>query len=227
MIKSIGENIGVLHRPFQVLGMPLGKTTTVIRLADGRVLLHSAGPWRAEEVTAISEWGEVAGIMEGSRIHDTFARELRGYFPGVPYGLPPGFPIAAEELAPVEPLARWNSRWGQEVRVLKIGGMPRLQEHVLLHVPSRTLVLTDLVFNLVFAPGETVPWPLRLISGLKTFPGTSRLVQWCVKDPAAVQSSLAKMMTWDFDQVVVSHGAVITENAKETLREALAWGLRP
>lgn len=227
MIKSIGENIGVLHRPFRVLGMPLGKTTTVIRLEDGRVLLHSAGPWRAEEVTAISEWGEVAGIMEGSRIHDTFARELRRFFPGVPYGLPPGFPIPTDELAPVEPLARWNSRWGPEIKVLKIGGMPRLQEHVLLHVPSRTLVLTDLVFNLVFAPGETVPWALRLISGLKTFPGTSRLVKWCVKDRAAVQSSLAKMMTWDFDQVVVNHGEVITENAKETLREALAWGLRP
>jgi hypothetical protein len=226
-MKCIGKDIAVIQHPFQVLRMKLGKTTTVIRLSAGGVLLHSAGPWSAEDVAAIRDWGKVWGIMEGSRIHDTFAREMRAVFPGVPYGLPAGFPIAADELQPVEPLAGWDRRWGEEVKVRRINGMPRLQEHVLLHVPSRTLVVTDLVFNIKLAPGQSVPWVLRWVSGLKAFPGTSRLVKLCVKDRVAVRESLAEVMSWDFDQVVVSHGEVITDNAKETLRRALDWGLAP
>lgn len=226
-LKIIGEDIAVLHRPFQVLRMPLGKNTTLIRLSVGGVLVHSAGPWSAGDVMAIRSWGKVWGLMEGSRIHDTFAREMRGVFPGVPYGLPAGFPIAKAELEPVESLAQWNGRWGQEVKVLRIAGMPRLQEHAVLHVPSRTLILTDLVFNLRFPPHQSVPWALRWISGLKSFPGTSRLVKLCVKDRVAVRQSLEEMMAWDFDQVVVSHGELITENAKDTLRRVLAWGLEP
>lgn len=226
-MKEIGPDIAVIQRPFRVLGMPLGKTTTVIRLAAGGVLVHSAGPWQCEDVSAIRDWGKVWGLMEGSRIHDTFALEMRKVFPGVPYGLPAGFPIAAAELEPVERLAGWDQRWGSEVRIRRIDGMPRLQEHALLHVPSRTLVLTDLVFNLKFPPGQSTPWALRWISGLKSFPGTSRLVKLCVKDREAVRKSMAAVMSWDFDQVVVSHGEIITEDAKTTLRRALAWGLEP
>ncbi len=225
-MKTIGENIAVIPRPFSVLRMPLGKTTTVIRLTDGRLLLHSAGPWGEAEVRAINQWGPVAGLMEGSRIHDTFAREMRRWFPGVPYGLPAGFPVAAAELAPAEPLASWAQRWGDEIKVHRIAGLPRLQEHALLHRASRTLVLTDLVFNLDIPAGPRVPWALRWISGLKAFPGTSRLVKLCVKDARAVRASLEEILAWEFDQVVVSHGEVITVEAKNTLRRVLHWGLR-
>jgi flavorubredoxin len=62
---------------------------------------------------------------------------------------------------------------------------------------------------------------------LKSFPGTSRLVKLCVKDRAAVRESLEEILSWDFERVVVSHGEIITENAKETLRQVLAWGLAP
>jgi len=123
----------------------------------------------------------------------------------------------------VESLVGWNSRSGAELKVLKVGGMPRLQEHAVLHVPSRTLVLTDLVFNLDFPDGRSVPWPLRWISGLNTFPGTSRLVKLCVKDRAALPSLLTQMMAWDFDHGVVGHGEGITQNAKDMLRDVLAW----
>lgn len=80
-MKPIGENMGVIHRPFSVWGMPLGKTTSVIRLSDGRGIVQSGGPWRDEEVAAIREWGELAGSMEGSRAHDTFAWEMPAHFP--------------------------------------------------------------------------------------------------------------------------------------------------
>ncbi len=100
-----------------------------------------------------------------------------------------------------------------------------MQEHALVHRPSRTLVLADLVFNLQVPPGEKVPFFLRWVSGFTAFPGTSRLVKLCVKDRAAVARSLERILAEDFDQIVVGHGDVIRDDAKAVLRDLLAWGL--
>ena len=165
-MKMIGQDIGVIDLPFRVLGAPLGKSTTVIRLSSGEVLVHSAGPLREHNLAAIRELGEVKWLMEGSRLHDTFALRLRAAFP-----------------------------------------------------------LTDLVFNLAWEPGEKIPFFLRWISGFRSFPGTSRLVKLGVKDKAAVRQSLERIMAEEFEQVVVGHGLLMRDRAKERLREVLAWSL--
>jgi hypothetical protein len=224
-MKMIGQDIGVIDLPFRVLGAPLGKSTTVIRLSSGEVLVHSAGPLREHNLAAIRELGEVKWLMEGSRLHDTFALRLRAAFPEAQYLLPAGFPLSAEQLAPAAALSDVPWEWGDEIKVIPVEGMPRLAEHALIHRPSRTLVLTDLVFNLAWEPGEKIPFFLRWISGFRSFPGTSRLVKLGVKDKAAVRQSLERIMAEEFEQVVVGHGLLMRDRAKERLREVLAWSL--
>jgi len=224
-MKMIGENIGVIDLPFRVLGAPLGKNTTVIRLNSGDVLVHSAGPLREHNFKAIREMGEVKWLMEGSRLHDTFAARLRAAFPDAQYLLPDGFPLSHEQLAPARSLCEVPPEWADEIEIIPVEGMPRLAENALLHRSSRTLVLTDLVFNLPWEPGEKIPFFLRWVSGFRSFPGTSRLVKMCVKDKAAVRESLERIVAADFDRIVVGHGLIMSSNAKERLCELLAWSL--
>ena len=222
----IGQNIGVIQRRFKVLGSPLGKTTTAIRLAGGQVLVHSAGPLTKVDLQDIRNLGEVKWLMEGNRLHDTFARRLRASFPDADYGVPDGFPIPRDEIAPAFPLSEIPEAWAEEVHVIPVEGMSRLQEHALVHRPSRTLVLADLVFNLAIPPGEKIPFFLRWVSGFRAFPGTSRLVKLCVQDRAAVSKSLARILAEDFDQIVLGHGEIIRDDAKTVLHELLSWGLK-
>lgn len=224
-MKMIGQDIGVIDLPFRLLGAPLGKNTTVIRLSNGEVLVHSAGPLREHNLAAIREMGEVKWLMEGSRLHDTFAQRLRAAFPQAQYLLPDGFPLTAEQLAPAGSLREVPAEWSDEIEIIPVEGMPRLAEHALLHRPSRTLVLTDLVFNLPWEPGEKIPFFLRWVSGLTAFPGTSRLVKMCVKDKAAVRASLERIVAADFEQIVVGHGLLMRQNAKSRLQEILSWSL--
>jgi len=221
-LETIGEDILVLRRPFAVVGMPLGKTTAVVRHPDGRCLVHSAADFGPEDRDQIEKWGRVGWLLEVTRMHDTFARTGRAMFPGVPYGLPAGFSIGEAELAPIWRLPRMPPEWGGILEVVPIRGIPRINEFALRHVPTKTLLLGDLIFNL---PLTRSPLLLRLISGLNSFPGTSRLLRMMVKDRAALAASLEELLTKDFDRVVCSHGETLETDAKARLRDALSWAL--
>lgn len=220
--ETIGDSILLLRRPLSVVGMPLGKTSAVIRHPDGRCLLHSAADFGPDDLAAIREWGEVGWLLEATCMHDTFVKRVRDQFPGVPYGLPVGFPVATDKLAPTWRLPRLPEEWQDDLALLPIRGIPRLNEHALLHRPTKTLLLGDLVFNL---PLDRPPLLLRWISGLKAFPGTSRLLRLMVKDRQALKASLEEMLDQDFDRVVMSHGETMEQDSKSALRQALAWAL--
>ena len=220
-----GDSIWVKHVPFSVLGAPLGKTTTVMRLKDGDLVIHSAAPLEAEDVAAVYELGRPRWLMEGSRMHDTFALSMRALFPEATYLLPPRFPLSVEALAPAEKLKAkaLPESWRGEVEVERIGGVPAVEEHAVWHRPSGTVILSDLVFNLTLAPGERVPFFLRWVSGIKEFPATSRLVKLATKDKQAVARSIDRILAWDFERVVVGHGEIMAVNAKDLLKETLKW----
>lgn len=218
-LQPLAENVWVAQQPWSLLGIQLGKTTTVVRLADGRLVVHSAGPDMAALARACAEVGEVAWLVEATTLHDTFAAEASAVFPAVPYLVPKGFPLKLAQGRSLSPLP---PEWAEEWAVLRLGGVPRMQEHVMLHRPSRTLIVADLVFNLPTASG----WSrlmLRWLSGLREYPGTSRLWRSQVRDHGALRRSLDEMLAWDFEHVVVGHGKPITHDAKARLTRALAW----
>lgn len=220
--EIIQDTILLMRRPFSVVGMPLGKTSALIRHPDGRCLLHSAADFGPDDLAQIREWGEVGWLLEVTCMHDTFVRGAREQFPGIPYGLPAGFPIKADKLAPTWRLPKVPAEWEGLLEVWPIRGIPRLHEYAVLHRPSKTLILGDLIFNL---PLERPPLMLRLISGIKVFPGTSRLLKMMVKDRAALKESLENLLDQDFERVVVSHGETLASDPKAALRQALSWAL--
>lgn len=224
-MEQIGERIWVKRFDCRVFGANLGKTVTVMRLASGPVVVHSAGPLSESDYDGIREIGEPGWLMEGSRAHDTFSKQLRAAFPQATYLLPPKFPIAARKLAPAQTLRAsvGPDEWGDEIGIHRVGGIPALSEHAVLHRPSRTLILSDLMMNLEIPPRGRIPFFLRWVSGFKSFPATSRLLRAFVRDPEAVAASVETLLAWDFDRVVVGHGAFVENNAKATLASVLAW----
>ena len=90
-----------------------------------------------------------------------------------------------------------------------------------MHVPSRTLILTELLFN--FGDNEPL-WTellLRVAVGGEHHPGMSRPFRAGVKDETAFQTSMATILSWDFDRVIVGHGDVIDFDGQAKLRAGL------
>ena len=218
-MRRLAENLWLLEYPLSVLGTQHGRNVTVIRLRDGRLVLHSMAPFTEADREGIRERGEPAWLVEAMLLHDTYAAEGRKCFPGVPFLGPEGF----EEIVgfPVAPLVPPPSDWAGEVEVALIRGAPRLGEHAFLHLPSRTLIVADLIFN--FDAGET-GWNRffhRHVAGFRRYPGTSRIFRWFVSDREALRRSIEELLSWDFDRIVVGHGKVIEREGKELLCRAL------
>lgn len=107
-----------------------------------------------------------------------------------------------------------------ELPVVAIDGMPSVKEFVFIHKPSRSLIVTDLCFNMIDSKGFGAWLILNIFGTYRKF-GVSSLFLKGVKDRSAFMSSLAKVFAHDFDNIIVSHGKIVQGGAKATLRDAL------
>jgi hypothetical protein len=198
---------------------------TVMRLPKGEWVIHSGAPLTKTDVGAVRALGEPAWLLEGSRMHDTFGGRLRQAFPETTYLLSPRFPLKSQDLAPARRLktAELPAAGRDEIEIVRVAGIPAIEEHVLWHRRSKTLVVSDLVFNLGWPPEQRVPWFLRWVSGIKSIPATSRLVKLATKNRDAARKSIERILEWEIARVVVGHGAVMETNARDLLKRTLNW----
>lgn len=219
MMKELSADLWVLRYPLKILGTSHGRTVTVIRLSSGKLVIHSMAPFSPDDLDAIRRVGEPGWLVEAMLLHDTYAKNGRALFPELPFLGPQGFSeVVGFKTSPLLPTP---PEWDRELKVIRLKGAPKLEEHAFLHVPSRTLIVADLVFN--FRRDES-PWNHifhRHVAGLRRYPGMSRIFRWYIKDHMAFRESVAELMTWDFDRIIPGHGSVIETEGKGKLARAL------
>ncbi len=218
-VTPLADNLWFLPYPLRLLGADLRRNVTVMRLASGDLVIHSTGPFTPEDVAAINALGRPRWLLDTMLRHETFAKNGREAFPEAVYLAPEGFSEAAG--FPTQPLIS-QPEWSGEIEVLRLDGVPSMEEHVVLHRPTRTLIVADLIFNF---GAEASAWTHLLMCaavGTKHDPGMARSIRWTAKDRAALRASLARMMAWDFDRLIVGHGDLIATGAKAQVAAALA-----
>ncbi len=220
-MKQLDENLWLLTYPNKVLGMNLMRNVSVMRLPSARLIIHSTAPFSEQDVLDIKAVGQPAWLVDAMLRHDTFAQEAIGAFPAVPYLAPPGF---SEEINnfPTRPIVPPPSEWQGEVEVVQLGGLPSMRETVFFHRSSRTLIVADLAMNF---PHESSIWQklaLKVAVTGEHRPGISRALSAAIKDRDAFESSIAEVLSWDFDRMIVGHGEPIETGAREKLRHALS-----
>lgn len=219
-MKQLAENLWVQHFPLSVLGTKHGRTVTVIRLSSGKLVVHSMAPFTPDDLKAIRALGTPAWLVESMLLHDTYAKQGRDAFGGdLPFLGPPGFSEIVK--FPAQPLLPVPAEWKGEIEVYEVKGAPKLKEHAFLHVPSKTLIVADLVFNF---PADEHGWDRffhRYLAGIKRYPGMSRIFKMCISDPAAFIASVDDILSTGFDRLIVGHGNVIESGGRERLAQAI------
>ena len=103
--------------------------------------------------------------------------------------------------------------------VIPIEGIPGLSESAFYHEVDKTLVITDLAFNVQNPKGLGARIIFHLFGTYKRF-SQSRLVGLLTKDKAAAKRSMQSLLELDFERVVMAHGQVVDADAKARLRKA-------
>jgi hypothetical protein len=196
---------------------------TVVRLSDGGLVLHSPirleGGLRAE----LDGLGEARAIVAPNKAHHLFADDCRAAYPNAKLYAAPGLPekrkdLKFDGLLADEPRIEWRGDLEQQ----RIRGMPMLNEVAFFHPSSRTLILTDLVFNVPKGRAWGIPLVFHLMGAGGRF-GPHRFVRWMIRDQQAVRESLGFIMRWDFDRVIMAHGDVLESGGRQKLRDAFGF----
>ena len=199
---------------------------TVLVLPDKRLVVHSGIRLEEPEMAPIDALGNVAYYLYvPNAFHDPDASWFAERYPTARVLAPQSIIEKARMKMRVDSTLEqgWPEEFSGILRHLTIRGI-RFHETAYLHVPSGTLILVDLIFNLKkeFFNGRPIGRFLMKLNHAYDRFGMTRLTQLLVCNHAAFQASLKQILTWDFDRVIVSHGAILERGGKEAVRSALS-----
>jgi hypothetical protein len=219
-MEEIADDIMLMSFPWHAFGIDFKRNVTLLRLSDGRVVVHSTAKFTDEDIAAIRRFGEPAWLVDATLMHDTFAKDGRAALPDTAYLAPNGFAKASG--VRTESLSPPPADWAEEIDVLKIEGC-RMNEHALFHRRSRTLVVADLFFSF---PDETSGWPRFFVQHVMRLPrlfGISFFYRaFVIGDRAAFHGSMQALLALDFERLIVAHWKPIETGAKRAAQKALA-----
>jgi len=192
---------------------------TVIRLASGELIVHSPGPISPELRAELDALGRV-GFIVVPAAHGRFAAGAARSFPSARLLAAPRAPWRRGSLAFHASLAdQPPAEWAGRVESHLVLGF-RLGEVLLFHRPSRTLVLTDLCFNVQRSSSRAARMFFRA-NGMWRHFGPSRLIRvLAVSDRAALQRSLDRVLQWDFERILPGHGDIVEQGGPAAFRAA-------
>ena|GEM_PF-2183215 len=218
--EIVTDRIWASERPVWFSGVRLRARTSVIRLDDGGLLVHSPTPPTDAWAKQVAELGEVRWLVVPNCFHHLGTPAAAAAF------------FAAKIVAPASAGAKNRElRIDIDIRdaafvdavpeivLVPLDGVPFLDETLLYHRPTKTLFGADVMLR----ADESDHWTWRFAARIT---GCSK--QWSVPpdvkhkivDKAAVARSLRQIQALSIERIVVAHGKVIEDAATEQLVEA-------
>ena len=217
---------GIWVKEYQIRysGCTFPARMTVIRLDTGHLFIHSPCEIDSQTKAEIAALGRAAFIVGPGNFHYLHVISCQTAFPMAKTFICPGIEgkrpdILYDGVLGDTPQSEWKADFDQVL----VQGSRFMWEVAFLHRASRTLILVDLIENM----GDSTPgvnWVLKffwkLVFGMWNRPKPAPEYQLGWKDKKAAKRSLTRILSWDFQQVIIAHGEPIVSDAKKTLREA-------
>lgn len=221
--ELVPGQIWLKEYPMRYMGIRVNARMTVIRLAGGSVVIHSPCHFDDAQARAAAEIGPVEGIIAPGNFHHLHVPSCQEAFPNARTYVCPGVERKRPDLRFDELLTdEAPPLWAGELSQILLQGVRYIREVIFFHHASKTLILTDVIENI----GDNTPgtnWMLRMWFVLfrmwnKPAPAPEYRFTW--RDKAAARECFGRVLKWDFERVVLAHGDLITENARQVVEQA-------
>jgi hypothetical protein len=202
---------------------PFQRRMTLIRLASGELVVHSAVACDAATMAQIDGIGRVAYIVVPNAYHRMDAPAFADRYPDARVVTPPAAARRVRkvvrvdgglDLLPADPALRWEP----------LDGVP--SEAVLIHTDAQravTLVFNDVFFNIVDRPPGMKGLLLSAVGSFGAARATPIAKLFIIQDRRAFLAHLERLATLPgLARVVPGHGAVITTDAAAAVASVAA-----
>lgn len=224
-MNTISENLWTHNDKMTLGAVPLHLRMTVIKLNNGELWLHSPTRISDSLMQSVNALGTLAYIIAPNNGHNLWLKEWVQAYPNakvyVSRGIPKKLPTLGDYIIIEEQSAL---PWQDEIELASMPSVNFFDEQVFFHKASRSLIVTDLVQNhaneKVDGIKAKVSQRLLKIIGFNNICIAPPLrAGFLIKDKAAFTLFIQRILAWDFDRVIVTHGNIISQDAKTTLEK--------
>jgi hypothetical protein len=219
LTSVVDDQIWVVDRPIWFSGVRLRARTTVVRQGDGSLLIHSPAPPNdalAEELTRL---GPVRWLIVPNCFHHLGTPAAAARFP------------EAQVVGPASALGRNQAlklhvdiqdatlvEQLPEIERLPLRGVPFLDETVLYHRPTRTLLGADLLISA--GPKDHFTWRFAArVTGCWNRLRVPPDVRKKITDKSAAADSLRAILERPAERMIVGHADVVDAGWRDRLAE--------
>jgi hypothetical protein len=219
----VADRIWSLERPVWFSGARLRARTTVVRLDDGSLLLHTPAPPTDALAKELRALGPVRWLVVPNCWHHLGAPAAAAHFPEATL-VGPASALHRNPLLRLD-LDLHDGKFGElvpELELLPLAGVPFWDETLLYHRPTQTLLGADIVCS----AGRNDHFSWRLGARLTGCYERVRVppdARKKLENKASVARSLRAMLERPAERLIIGHGDIIDEGWRDQL--ASAWRL--
>lgn len=218
--------IWIGERTLWFSGVRLRSRMTVVRLADGRLWVHSASEPTPELCAELDRLGEVRWVVVPNRYHHLHAAAMKAHYTAAQVIGPasatsrnktvaPDVAIDDERLASLVP----------ELSPVALRGVPFLDETLFFHTRTHTLIAADLMMCGCPADHWTWRWVSRICGQYQRYK-TPPDVRWHTRGGPIVGQSLDEIARLPLERILVAHSDPIEDRPVEQLEQAWRFARR-
>lgn len=219
----VADRIWSLERPVWFGGVRLRARTTVVRLDDGSLLLHTPPPPTDALVETLCALGPVRWLVVPNCWHHLGAPAAAARFREARL-VGPASALGRNRLLELD-VDLNDGQFGKlvpELETLPLAGVPFWDETVLYHRPTRTLLAADIACSAGIDDHFT--WRLGArITGCYRRVRVPPDARNKLEDKSAAARSLRAMLERPAERLIIGHGDIIEQGCHEQL--AQAWRL--
>jgi hypothetical protein len=194
-------------------GIPFPTRMIVVKLSDGSLWINSPVDATRDEAAQVDDIGSVAHLVSPTPLHDSRLKQWAEFFPRARVW-------KARALGDKPPAA-----WTPAIDQLLFRRSIVLSETEFFHKPSRTLIMGDFIQNYGFERGRPLLNALKRLAGVLGG-GSPRDLRFSFvgkRRRRLGEESLRRLLSWDFDKIVIAHGDLTVNDARELVERSFRW----
>lgn len=199
---------------------------TIVKLKGGKLWVHSPGKIIEEMIDEVKSLGQVSYLVSPNKIHHLFMSDWIKIFPDAISYSSPGLTEKRKDISFDKNLSDDpEQEWEMEIDQVIFRGSSVMEEVVFFHKESKILILTDLIENFHHNYFSGYKKVIAKLTGIISPNGKAPL-DWRVSflfGKSEARKSLAKIISWKPEKIVISHGECIYSNATEFLLKSFKW----
>jgi hypothetical protein len=227
-IHEIAKNVWIVDGPIvRDMGTFFTTRMTVVKLSDGAIWIESPVPVSFATLKEISGLGDIRYLLAATPRHVWRLDAWHTLFPEAQLwaSRPTSFTLKKGDL----PISGYLSdtpvnAWEVDFDQLEFKGNPFLSEVLFFHKDSHTVILDDLIQSNPVLEGKALTNLTFKLAGAQYPEGGVGLdMKMTFLNRNLARRSLEKLLSWDFDKLIIAHGACFESGAKQYVRKVFKW----